>query len=83
MDSNRTFNEHLNAKNEYFNEIEFHGSHSLVSKLEKYRYENLSDTWDKGFKNGPDKICERQPLKNLKGYGLLKWDCTSIPLKRF
>ena len=24
------------------------------------------------FKNGPRKICERQPLKNLKGYGLLK-----------
>ena len=29
-------------------------------------------TWDKVFKNGPSKICERQPLKNLKGYGLLK-----------
>ena len=28
--------------------------------------------WDKGFKNGLSKICERQPLKNLKGYGLLK-----------
>ena len=28
--------------------------------------------WDKVFKNGPSKICERQPLKNLKGYGLLK-----------
>ena len=23
------------------------------------------------FKNGPSKICGRQPLKNLKGYGLL------------
>ena len=22
--------------------------------------------WDKVFKNGPSKICERQPLKNLK-----------------
>ena len=29
-------------------------------------------TWDKVFKNGRSKICERQPLKNLKGYGLLK-----------
>ena len=26
---------------------------------------------DKVFKNGPSKICGRQPLKNLKGYGLL------------
>ena len=54
-----------------------------MSKLEKYRYENLSDTWDKVFKNGPGKICERQPLKDLKGYGLLKGDRTSIPLQRF
>ena len=28
--------------------------------------------WEKVFKNGPSKIQERQPLKNLKGYGLLK-----------
>ena len=28
--------------------------------------------WDKVFKSGPSKICRRQPLKNLKGYGLLK-----------
>ena len=28
--------------------------------------------WDKVLKNGPSKICGRQPLKNLKGYGLLK-----------
>ena len=26
--------------------------------------------WDKVFKNGPSKICGRQPLKNLKVYGL-------------
>ena len=24
------------------------------------------------FKSGPSKICGRQPLNNLKGYGLLK-----------
>ena len=30
------------------------------------------DTWDKVFKNGPSEICERQPLKNFKSYGLLK-----------
>ena len=28
--------------------------------------------WDKVFKNGPSKICGRQPFKKLKGYGLLK-----------
>ena len=28
--------------------------------------------WDKVFKIGPSKICGKQPLKNLKGYGLLK-----------
>ena len=27
--------------------------------------------WDKVFKSGPSKICGRQPLKNLNGYGLL------------
>ena len=30
------------------------------------------DIWDKVFKNEPSKISQRQPLKNLKGYGLLK-----------
>ena len=28
--------------------------------------------WGKVFKSGPSKICGRHPLKNLKGYGLLK-----------
>ena len=28
--------------------------------------------WDKVFKNGRSKTCEREPLKNLKGYVLLK-----------
>ena len=28
--------------------------------------------FNKVFKNGPSKICRRQPLNNLKGYGLLK-----------
>ena len=32
--------------------------------------------WDKVFKNGPSKVCGRQPLKNLKGYGLLEADHT-------
>ena len=30
--------------------------------------------WDKVFKNKPSKICGRQPLNNLKGYGLPKAD---------
>ena len=28
--------------------------------------------WDKIFKNGLRKICGRQPLKELKGYGVFK-----------
>ena len=31
-----------------------------------------NEIWDKVFKSKPNKICGRQPLKNLKGYGLLK-----------
>ena len=37
----------------------------------------LRNIWDKVFKNGPSKVCRRQPLKNLKGYGLL-WVLTVI-----
>ena len=33
---------------------------------------DLTSKWDKVFKNGPSKICGRQPLKHLKEYGLLK-----------
>ena len=29
--------------------------------------------WDKVFKNGPSNIFGRHLLKNLKGYGLLKY----------
>ena len=32
----------------------------------------ITHRWDKVFKSGPSKICGRQPLKNLKGCGLLK-----------
>ena len=34
--------------------------------------EKLWNLWVKIFKNGPSKICGRQPLKNLKWYGLPK-----------
>ena len=37
--------------------------------MKNYAYISICD---KVFKNGPGKICERQPLKNLKGHGLLK-----------
>ena len=41
-----------------------------VSRLLDY-YSNCE--WSMGqFKNGPSEIYERQPLKNLKWYGLLK-----------
>ena len=35
-----------------------------------------SDIWVEVFKNGPSKNCARQPLKNLKGYDLLKQTIT-------
>ena len=31
---------------------------------------SLNIIWNKIFKNGPSEICGRQPLKNLKWYGL-------------
>ena len=30
-------------------------------------YEKAAIRWDEVFKNGPSKICGRQPLENLKG----------------
>ena len=36
----------------------------------------ISIIWDKVFKSGPSKICGRQALNNLKGYGLCKADHT-------
>ena len=29
------------------------------------KYSDVEDIWDKLFKNGPSKICGRQPLKNF------------------
>ena len=39
--------------------------------------------WDKVFKNGPSKICGRQPLKNLKGYGLPKQTILKTVIHKF
>ena len=36
-----------------------------------FQKSSIIDIWDKVFKNGPSKICERYPLKKFKGYGLL------------
>ena len=38
----------------------------------------LKIIWDKVFKNEPSKICGRQPLKDLKQYGLLKQSLESF-----
>ena len=46
-----------------FGEFESRNSIRSVFQLKK---------WVKVFKNGPRKIYRRQPLKNLKGYGLLR-----------
>ena len=43
----------------------------------------MQNKWDKVFKNGPSKIYGRQPLKNLKRYGLPKADFTRSILEYF
>ena len=41
--------------------------------IQAFGYAQYSvDIRDKVFGSGPNKICGRQPLKNLKGYSLLK-----------
>ena len=44
----------------------------LTSAIMTDIFQSLCNTWDKVFKSGPRKICGRQPLRNLKGYDLLK-----------
>ena len=45
LDSNRTSDKHLNAKNVCLDEIEFHVKiKSFSVHTRKHRYENLSDT---------------------------------------
>ena len=45
---------------------------NLLMKHLKLKLTNSCNIWDKVLKSGPSKICGRQSLKNLKGYGLLK-----------
>ena len=42
----------------------------LPLEREGYWMKKLWIIWDKVLKSGSSKICGRQPLKNLKGYGL-------------
>ena len=53
-----------------------HVESEIVKLIEFIRSRNLNGNrmakWDKAFNSGPSKICGRQPLINLKGYGLLK-----------
>ena len=51
-------------------------THTIVEK--RCTLEGLTNTWNKVFKNGPNKICGKQPLKNLKGI----WS-TFMPLQTF
>ena len=48
----------------------------ILILIEKYK-------WDKVFKNGSSKICERQPLKNWKAdfYQFFKGCLPQIPLE--
>ena len=47
-------------------------THFLVVRYPVEFYNIMCYKWDKVFKNGPSKTCERQSLKNMKRYGLLK-----------
>ena len=44
-----------------------------VTESGKGSYKLSMNIWENVFKSGPNKICGRQPLKTLKGYGLLKF----------
>ena len=49
----------------------FRGCFFTFFKFCKWYQIAQSINWDKVFKSGPSKICGRQSLKNLEGYGLL------------
>ena len=52
----------------------------LIKTLEQVRKILGTTKWGKVFKTGPSKICGRQPLRNLKWYGLLR---QTISLQNF
>ena len=49
------------------------GHKDILKSLEHFTQSLWRDIWVKVFKNGPGKICGRQPWKNLKWYGLPKF----------
>ena len=62
------------------------GSYNLIeinlALIVDFMPDLITVIWDKVFKNGPRKICERQRLKMLKAYGLLKADQTHSNFSR-
>ena len=50
--------------------------HTKKERKTRRSYDILNIIWDKVFMSGPSKICGRQTLNNLKGYGLCKADHT-------
>ena len=66
----------VNKNNQFYNRIMWKICHNLhVKKISKLFslagmtfQSNKPVTWEKVFKNGPSKICGRQPLNYLKGY---------------
>ena len=63
----------------YFNIFRAH-FHQTHHKTQHFHQAFSFFILHKVFNNGASKICGRQPLKNLKGYGLLK---QTIPLQIF
>ena len=64
----------LQSTGSYLNKFFTISSNNMFFKPMNIFAEKLSSVlnWDKVFGNGPSKICGRQSLKNLNGYGLLK-----------
>ena len=54
--------------------------HTLPGYTQVFFWDSQIFKWYKAFKNGPSKICGRQVLKNLKGYGLLKQTIISLQI---
>ena len=52
--------------------IQFRHENSLKTPWFVFRIFATNKIWEQVFKNGTSKTCGRQPLKKLKGYGLLK-----------
>ena len=46
--------------------------------FDSFKHRSLSRLVLSFLQNGPSKICGRQPLKNLKGFGLLQVDHTPL-----